>query len=83
VPPRIAVQTSSIVTGLEIVRRGNCFMTAPMQLAAMIAEAGLVIAPPSESFWRFPSGLWVRRSSLRYPVVRFFIEQVKALFAET
>lgn len=78
-PPKIAVQTSSIATGFDIVRLGNYFMTAPLQLADTVQRAQLVIRPPSRSFWSFPSGMWVRHTSLQYPVVRFFIENAMQL----
>ena len=80
VPPKIAVQTSSIATGFEIVRRGNYFMTAPLQLAEIVESAGLTIRAPSRSFWSFPSGMWVRRTSLQYPVVQFVIDYTTGLF---
>ena len=72
--PQIAVQTASFNTGLSLVRSSGFVMMAPVQLAAVIKEAGLVIRSANPVITTLTSGAYVRPSSLGFPAIKRFLE---------
>ena len=72
--PQIAVQTASFNTGLSLVRSSGFVMMAPVQLAPVIKEAGLVIRSANPVITTLTSGAYVRPSSLGFPAIKRFLE---------
>lgn len=72
--PRIAVVSESFMAGLELVASGEYLMTGPLQLSETYRQLGLEIMQTKQPFSKFKAGIWVRRSSLQFPVVARFIE---------
>lgn len=70
----IDVRTTSFATGVQLVKGGNTFMTAPLQLAEIIQNEGLVILPTREGMPRREAGIHVRKSSLGFSAVQSLIE---------
>ncbi len=68
--PIIDVRTSSFNTGLQLVRQGKFALSAPLQLASVIDDAGLVIRPTLQGMPKRQAGIHVRKSATGYGVIR-------------
>lgn len=75
---RVAVSTSSFATGLRLVAETDHLMIAPAPLEPVITEAGLIIRHPSRTFWKMTTGLVTRGSSGSVPIIRRFVDLVRA-----
>ena len=71
--PKIAVQTASFNTGLSLVRSPGFVMMAPVQLAPVIKQAGLVIRSVNPSITNLSSGAYLRPSSVGFPAIKSFL----------
>jgi DNA-binding transcriptional LysR family regulator len=81
-PPAIAMHSSSFATALQLVALGDYLMTIPSQLGAIAARAGARIRLLDDPIHRFRSGIYARPSTLRFPVVRRFIEILEETIEE-
>jgi len=72
----ITIRTTSFATGVQLVKSGRFVMSAPLQLARIVKEDGLVIRPAHKGMPRRNGGIYVRRSSLGFGAIqavrRFF-----------
>lgn len=82
-PPKLAVCMSSFTTALQlIVTGGHYAMIAPTPLRAMIEAAGAATCRVNIPLDRFDTGVYMRRSSRRYPIVRRFAEVTVRMFED-
>lgn len=71
----IDVRSSSFATGVQLVKGGNTFMTAPLQLAETVEKDNLVILPTRPvKMPRRQAGVHVRKSSLGFNAIQSVIE---------
>ena len=66
----IDIRTTSLATGVQLVKTGRFVMSAPLQLANVVAKEGLVIKPVLHRMQPRDAGVHVRKSSLEYGAVK-------------
>lgn len=66
----IDIRMSSFTAGLQLVKKGDFVMSAPLQLATVIQREGLVIRPTPQGMPVRDAGAHVRKSSLRSNAIR-------------
>ena len=69
----IDIRTTSLATGVQLVKTGNFVMSAPLQLAKVVEKEGLVIRPVLHRMNPRDAGIHVRKSSLEYGAIRTVI----------
>ena len=69
----IDVRTTSLATGVQLVKTGRFVMSAPLQLAQVVEKDGLVIRPVLDRMNPRDAGIHVRRSSLEYGAIKTVI----------
>ena len=69
----IAIRTTSLATGVQLVKTGRFVMSAPLQLATVVKKDGLVIRPVLHRMQPRDAGVHVRKSSLEYGAVKTVI----------
>jgi DNA-binding transcriptional LysR family regulator len=79
-PPELVVSTSSFTTALQLVVLGKYAMMTSNQLKSVIEAAGAVACRINIPLDRFEAGLYVRRPSMRYPIVRRFSDILDTTF---
>ena len=70
----VDVRTTSFNAGLQLVRQGKYALSAPLQLAPEINDAGLIIRPTVHGMPRRKAGIHVRKSSIGYGVIQAIME---------
>lgn len=66
----IDIRTTSLATGVQLVKTGRFVMTAPLQLAKVVNKEGLVIRPFLHRMQLRDAGVHVRESSLEYGAIK-------------
>ena len=66
----IDIRTTSLATGVQLVKTGKFVMSAPLQLAKVVGKEGLVIRPVIYRMQPRDAGVHVRKSSLEYGAVK-------------
>ena len=66
----IDIRTTSLATGVQLVKTGRFVMSAPLQLANVVKKEGLVIRPVLNRMQPRNAGIHVRRSSLEYSAIK-------------
>lgn len=66
----IDIRTTSLTTGVQLVKSGRFVMSAPLQLAKVVKKDGLVIRPVLHRIQPRDAGVHVRTSSLEYGAVK-------------
>lgn len=69
----IDVRTTSLATGVQLVKTGRFVMSAPLQLAEVVGKEGLVIRPVLHRMEPRDAGIHVRKSSLEYGAIKAVI----------
>ena len=69
----IDVRTTSLATGVQLVKTGRFVMSAPLQLAKVVEKEGLVIRPVLHRMQPRDAGVHVRKSSLEYGAVKMVL----------
>ena len=69
----IDIRTTSLATGIQLVKTGRFVMSAPLQLAAFVGKEGLVIRPVLHRMQPRHGGIHVRKSSLEYGAIKAVI----------
>lgn len=65
----IDIRTTSLATGVQLVKTGRFIMSAPLQLANVVKKDGLVIRPVLHRMRPREAGIHVRKSSLEYGAI--------------
>lgn len=66
----IDIRTTSLATGVQLVKTGRFVMSAPLQLANVVKKEGLVIRPVLNRMQPRNAGIHVRRSSQEYGAIK-------------
>lgn len=77
----IDIRTTSLATGVQLVKTGNFVMSAPLQLANVVEKDGLIIRPVLHRMQPRNAGVHVRKSSLEYGAIETvfsYFERVRA-----
>lgn len=69
----IDIRTTSLATGVQLVKSGQFVMSAPLQLAKVVEKEGLVIRPVLHRMQPRNAGIHVRKSSLEYGAIKTVI----------
>ena len=75
----IDVRTTSLASGMQLVKTGNFVMSAPLQLAEVFQKEGLVIRPVLHRMDLRDAGLHVRKSTLGAGVIKAVIRYFERL----
>ena len=67
------IRTTSLATGVQLVKTGRFVMSAPLQLAGVVKKEGLIIRPVVKRMQPRSGGVHVRRSSQRYGVIKTIV----------
>jgi DNA-binding transcriptional LysR family regulator len=81
--PDIAMEVEALAASFRIVSQSNNLTLAPISLANVAAESGLIPLRLSPPIWTFGSGAWFRSSSKEYPVMRRALDLLPQLASET
>lgn len=76
--PEISIITASFATGMQLVATGEYLMAGPMPLAPYYENFGLCVLPTEDPIAVTRSGVWLRKSSHRYPMIKRFVELMRA-----
>ena len=74
IEPKIGVRTSSFTTGLQLVQTCEFVMSAPLQLAPLIQNHGLVIRPAINGMPKRAAGIHVRKSALGFAAIQSLLK---------
>ncbi len=66
----IDIRTTSLATGVQLVKTGRFIMSAPLQLADVVRKDGLVVRPVLHRMRPRDAGIHLRKSSLEYGVIK-------------
>lgn len=77
-PPRIAVETTSLTTLIQLLKGGRYLTCVADAMVSAQPDQGLAIVPFARPIWRFPAGALVHRSLERYPPVRLLHDYVRS-----
>lgn len=69
----IDIRTTSLAAGVQLVKTKRFVMSAPLQLANVVAKEGLVIRPVLHRMQPRNAGIHVRKSSLEYGAIKAVI----------
>lgn len=69
-PPRIGLVANSVQACLDFVAASDALTAAAHPIRPLAEARGLRQLPLPKPLWSFESGLWLRESSLDYPVIR-------------
>ena len=78
----IDIRTTSLATGVQLVKTGRFVMSAPLQLANVVAKEGLVIRPVLHRMHPRDAGVHVRKSSLEYGAIKTVIAHFDSILTE-
>lgn len=78
-PPRIGLTAHTIEACLDIVANSTALAAAADPVRPLARERGLRQLPLAAPLWTFDSGLWIRQSSLGYPIIQRSIEILEEL----
>lgn len=77
----IDIRTTSLATGVQLVKTGRFVMSAPLQLAKVVEKEGLVIRPVLHRMHPRDAGIHVRKSSLEYGAIKTVISHFDSVRA--
>lgn len=75
----IDIRTTSLATGVQLVKTGRFVMSAPLQLSEVVRKEGLVIRPVLHRMQPRDAGIHVRKSSLGYGAIKAVISYLDQL----
>ena len=78
----IDIRTTSLATGVQLVKTGRFVMSAPLQLANVVAKEGLVIRPVLHRMHPRDAGVHVRKSSLEYGAIKTVIAHFDSILTQ-
>jgi DNA-binding transcriptional LysR family regulator len=82
-PPDIAMEVEALAASFRIVGSSNKLTLAPLSLANVADQFGLVPLHFDKAIWSFGSGAWYRASSRDYPIMRRALDLLPQLASET
>jgi DNA-binding transcriptional LysR family regulator len=80
--PEIAMEVEALAATFRIVRGTTHLTTAPLSLANVALDYGLVPLRLPSPIWSFGSGAWFRVSSREYPIMRRALDLLPRLASE-
>jgi DNA-binding transcriptional LysR family regulator len=81
-PPELVVCMTSFASALQLVASGKYAMIVPGQLKPIVEAAGAVVCRLNAPLDHFEAGIYMRRTSVNYPIVRRFSEILDSIFRE-
>ncbi len=69
----VDIRTTSLATGVQLVKTGRFIMSAPLQLGRVVKKEGLIIRPVLHRMQPRNAGVHVRRSSQEYGAIKTII----------
>jgi DNA-binding transcriptional LysR family regulator len=69
----IDIRTTSLATGVQLVKTGRFVMSAPLQLGRVVKKEGLIIRPVLHRMQPRKAGVHVRRSSQEYGAIKTIV----------
>lgn len=78
-PPRVALTTTSLQLGLEIVSTNSMIMSAPTLLRGWLRQRGYRLHATSEPLWELDSGIALLKANRDHPVATALIAHAKEL----
>ena len=69
----IDIRTTSLATGVQLVKTGRFVMSAPLQLASVVKKEGLIIRPVMHRMQPRSAGVHVRRSCQEYGAIKTIV----------
>ncbi|MDR7145175.1 LysR family transcriptional regulator [Rhizobium sp. BE258] len=82
-PPDIAMEVEALAASFRIVANSDKLTLAPLSLANVAEQFGLVPLHFAAPIWSFGSGAWYRTSSREYPIMRRALDLLPQLASET
>ena len=79
--PRMVIEVDALASTLLAVSGTPYLTAAPTTIGAMAAASGLKVLPMEYPLWSFPSGAWMRRSTVEYPILRRALAILRELCA--
>lgn len=79
----IDIRTTSLATGVQLVKSGGFVMSAPLQLASVVEKEGLVIRPVLNRMEPRDAGIHVRKSALGFGAIKAVIAYFDQLDIES
>lgn len=79
--PRVVMEIDSLAATMELVTGTPYLSAAPTTIIGAPESRGLALPRLEEPLWTFPSGAWMRRSTLEYPVLRRALAILRELTA--
>jgi hypothetical protein len=80
--PRVALVSSSLQVGLDVVRDKGLIMSVPTILRPRLAEQGFLVHDTSEPLWQLDSGIATHSANRDHPVLTALIEKVETFIDE-
>lgn len=77
----IDIRTTSLASGIQLVKTGHFVMSAPLQLDSIFEKAGLIIRPVEQRMDIRDAGLHVRKSMLGSQVIQNVIRYFQNILA--
>lgn len=78
-PPRIALTTSSLQLGLELLTTNGMVMSVPTLLRDWLRQRGYRLHATSEPIWQLDSGIAMLRGNRDHPIAKSFINHAQDL----
>lgn len=78
-PPRIALTTTSLQLGLELMSSNNMIMSAPTMLRDWLGSRGYRVHATSEPIWELDSGIAMLKANRDHPVANALIAHAQEL----
>ena len=78
----IDIRTTSLATGVQLVKTGRFVMSAPLKIANVVAKEGLVFRTVLHRMHPRDAGVHVRKSSLEYGAIKTVIAHFDSILTE-
>lgn len=76
--PRVALVSSSLQVGLDVMRDRGLIMSVPTILRQRLADQGFLVHETSEPLWELDSGIATHSANRDHPVLSALIELIEA-----
>ncbi len=77
--PRMVIEVDALASTLLAVPGTPYLTAAPTTFAPMAKTAGLKVLPMEVPLWSFPSGAWMRQSTMEYPILKRALDILRDL----
>lgn len=79
--PRMVIEVDALASTLLAVSGTPYLTAAPTTIAPMAEVSGVKVLPLEVPLWSFPSGAWMRRSTVEYPILQRTLDILRRLCA--